>query len=492
MAAAPLSDYERRRLENIRQNQAILASLEIPTIEVADAERAGKGKRQRTAAPQSEAPRRVSSRILQRAAGDGAPMGIGDEVALYRQLAGEAAGRGGLLPAAPAERPLRVLGPIPFEVQDDDAFPPLMAFLSDERRAEARPCRGRAALPEAAPHNEYAIRGEFGVAKVVRERIYSMALHPTLEKVLVTVGSKDGSLGVWDATEAAGGCARDRHTFHFRPHSEAISNQRYSPASDAELLTASYDGMVRVMEMVRGSFAQIYAPPPRTEQYISALDVTHDGNVVLFTDTEGALTMLDRREGSTQAFQLHAKKAGGMSLSPVDQNYLATSSLDNSICLWDRRMLKAEESSIIERLQYGRAVTSVYFHPALRDVLISTCYDDHVRVHCGILSGAPKDHSLRHNNQTGRWITPFRAIWDPKCAPSLAGGSSRALLGGMARTLDVIAVSQDSSLQLHMTSSTSEFCTAQPAVSAIHAALDVVVSGSASGRCYVWSPAGGE
>ena len=36
------------------------------------------------------------------------------------------------------------------------------------------------------------------VAKVVPERTFSVAIHPTAEKVLVATGDKWGHLGLWD------------------------------------------------------------------------------------------------------------------------------------------------------------------------------------------------------------------------------------------------------------------------------------------------------
>ncbi len=41
------------------------------------------------------------------------------------------------------------------------------------------------------------IRGEL-VAKVVPQRIFSIAVHPRADKVLACVGDKWGRLGIWD------------------------------------------------------------------------------------------------------------------------------------------------------------------------------------------------------------------------------------------------------------------------------------------------------
>ena len=36
------------------------------------------------------------------------------------------------------------------------------------------------------------------LAKVTKERIYSIAVHPSCEKVLACAGDKSGNIGIWD------------------------------------------------------------------------------------------------------------------------------------------------------------------------------------------------------------------------------------------------------------------------------------------------------
>lgn len=39
------------------------------------------------------------------------------------------------------------------------------------------------------------------VAKVVPDRIFSMSIHPTEDKVLLAVGGKWGAVGIWDVND---------------------------------------------------------------------------------------------------------------------------------------------------------------------------------------------------------------------------------------------------------------------------------------------------
>lgn len=475
-----LSEYEKRRLENIRNNQKVLEALAIPLLPLETT--INQGDKTKKSAPstakrrlanrvitEEPAPRRVSARLQNKATGESNKLSLSEELAMYKEISGQ----------EEKPRPKRVLGNITFDPENGatDVFIDLMSSAMASKRDPTLPSTN-----SPSGSRSYRIDGTFSVAKVVKERIYSMALHPSCEKIIVSAGSKAGGLGIWDATAAWEGTAESRSTFYFTPHSAAISNQRYHPTNSGQLIMTSYDGVLRCLDIVKGHFSELYHAKAQEDQLIAGFDMTRDGNVLYFTDMDGALTRVDPRSGKTQSFQLHEKKAGGFSISPADNNYCATSSLDTSVCIWDMRMLQPFGTDMVSRFEYGRAVTSVQFHPVIRDALVSTCYDDSVRLHRGVIEPSEKAIELRikHNNQTGRWITPFRAIWDPK---STDEEHSHVIVGNMNRGLDLIQMHDG-----YMTNSLSELLTAQPAVNAIHPTLDLIVSGTGSGKCILWKP----
>jgi len=61
---------------------------------------------------------------------------------------------------------------------------------------------------------------EKSVAKVVRERIFSMAVHPCEDRLLVFTGDKLGYLGVFDVEEEQA----DKCVVMYRPHVRPISS----------------------------------------------------------------------------------------------------------------------------------------------------------------------------------------------------------------------------------------------------------------------------
>lgn len=474
-----LSEYEKQRLENIRNNQKVLAALAIPNLPTREFAPSASSASQ---APHSAAKRKkpeplVDTLNLRRSSARLRSKATGESVEL--SFAGDAAASP-LRREPPPPRPARLLGPIPFDPEDGATkdFTTLMASAAAVAAAKGARDLQRGPAP-SKPSRTYRIEGEFSIAKVVQERIYSVAVHPSREKIIVSAGSKAGAFGIWDATAAWEGTASARQTFHFKPHAGAISNQRYNPHNPAQLFMTSYDGTVRCLDIVLGQFTELYRSDE--EQYITGFDHSRDGTVLFFTDTDGVFSVLDTRAATkTQTFQLHAKKAGGLGVSPVDNNYFATSSLDDTICVWDMRALKPSQAPSLARFEYRRAVTSVCFHPHLRDAMLSTSYDDSVRFHRGFLAphGTTDELRVAHNNQTGRWITPFRAVWDPK---STTVEDSAAIVGNMNRGLDLISMAEGIA-----TNSCSDLLTAQPAVNAAHPSLDLVVSGTAGGKCVLW------
>ena len=86
----------------------------------------------------------------------------------------------------------------------------------------------------------------------------------------------------------------------------------------------------------------------------------------------------------------------------------------------------------------------------------------------------PTPCSVKHNNNTGRWIIPFRAVW----APSADG----LLVGGMGRTVDVYDAARGTALA----ALASPHMTAIPSRIAPHPGLPVLAAATASGRINVW------
>jgi WD40 repeat protein len=100
------------------------------------------------------------------------------------------------------------------------------------------------------------------VAKVCPDRIYSMAVHPSCRDLIVCAGDKSGHVGIWQ-TAAEGSSEEEQERVHlFRPHSGAVCALQWTAASSSScsnLLSASYDGTIRLLDVEQEKFLPIFA-----------------------------------------------------------------------------------------------------------------------------------------------------------------------------------------------------------------------------------------
>jgi WD repeat-containing protein 76 len=498
MMSNELSEYERKRLENIKQNQEILKSLNIKGI-IPDelkkpvsssatlaAKKARGPKEPKTTAVKESEPltRRVSTRLLKKSGGF---EGLDED---FVKIESEMF----VVPVEPP-KPKRIVGKILFD-PEEGATSGFLELTSSLKTA----MKNNYKKPENGFEEGLEIQNELSVVKVMKERIYSLAVHPDPSKVLVAAGGKFGELSFLDATLASHpeGLndrelpeAKEFHpgVYSFRPHTGSISNLRYNPANPVQLITTSYDNIVRCLDITTGTFDELYNFGEEAGDVITGFDLDCSGNLLYISDTDGIFRWTDRRAPNSvvQEIRLHEKKIGCVSVCR-EGKYLATASNDGTVGLWDLRKLQhrfdEETAEALHTMTFRRSVTSVYFNPNDSNKLLSTCYDDHVRVHYNLTQGSADKHfhsEMSHNNQTGRWITNFKAVWDTK-------SSKYAVVGNMNRGIDVIdaEIGNESKAEI-VRNTTSDYLTAQPAVNAFHPNLDVVASGNASGKIALWS-----
>lgn len=492
MMSNDLSEYERKRLENIKQNQEILKSLNIKGIipdelkkpPVSTVKKSVKSSTRKTVAsvvekePSEPLTRRVSSRLLRKS---GNLEGLDED---FVKIETETFSS---FVSNDPPKPKRIVGKIPFDPEEGatSGFLDLTGNLSKEQRHHKHE------RPLEDFENGLEIQNELSVIKVMKERIYSLAVHPDPSKILVAAGGKFGELSFLDATEASHPVgladkvlpeAKEFHpgVFSFRPHTGSISNLRYNPANPVQLISTSYDNIIRSLDITTGTFDELYNFGEDTGDVITGFDLDSTGNLFYFSDTDGIFRWADRRipDGIINEIRLHEKKIGCVSVCN-EGKYLATASNDGTVGIWDLRKL-SNEPEALHTMTFRRSVTSVYFNPQDSNKLLSTCYDDHVRVHFNLTKSTEKhSHSeMSHNNQTGRWITNFKAVWDPK-------SPNYAVVGNMNRGIDVVNAKESEAEIIR--NITSDYLTAQPAVNAFHPNLDIIASGNASGKIAIWT-----
>ncbi|KAK3278453.1 hypothetical protein CYMTET_13611, partial [Cymbomonas tetramitiformis] len=320
--------------------------------------------------------------------------------------------------------------------------------------------------------------------QVVKNAVTHVQFHPSSDRLLLAAADKSGHVGLWDVNNAEG-IAEDG-VLLFKPHLQYVSGLRWAGApsgGSCQLYSCSYDGSVRRLDPETAQFLEVYGSD---EDEYSAMDLARDGSILYIGDNDGACHVVDSRMGSAvSSVQLHLKKLNTVSLEPGEERVLATATGDGTVRVWDVRKL-APGVKPLATLPHQKSVQSAVFDPSCSGRLLSTSYDDKLTIweptpsraaSEGWLSSgksAQRAASIKHNNQTGRWILPFRAVWAP------AGDG--LLVGSMDRSLEVFSAA-GSKLSKH---SNAELMTAIPARNHVHPLLAAVAGGTGSGRVHLF------
>lgn len=271
--------------------------------------------------------------------------------------------------------------------------------------------------------------------KITPERVYSMTFHPSESKPLVFAGDKMGHLGILDASQEKPTMSEDDEEDDpdpvlttLKPHTRTISAMMIHPSKPTHLYTASYDSSIRELDLEKTTSSEKYGPPgPEStsiDEALSGVDMASDDpNTLYFSNLAGGFGRYDMRVPLTKAavstWQLSEKKIGGFSICPSQPHYFATASLDRTVKLWDLRNLSKKEPIPAAEHESRLSVSHAAFN-ALGQIATSS-YDDTIKLYdlgAQGISTWPKRHELsdkefrpdtvvRHNCQTGRWVTMY-------------------------------------------------------------------------------------
>lgn len=280
----------------------------------------------------------------------------------------------------------------------------------------------------------------------------------------------------------------------FKTHSRTITSFVFPPTDGNTVYSSSYDSSIRKMDLEKGTSIQVFAPSDiDTDMPISALDMAHsEPNILYFSTLDGGVGRYDiRAPGSEEIWTLSEQKIGGFSLHPLQPHLIATASLDRTLKIWDTRKISGKgdlrHPALLgeheSRLSVSHASWSAAGHIA------TSSYDDTIKIydfteasswkagHDISANAMEPKHKIRHNNQTGRWVTILKPQWQRRPHD----GIQKLVMANMNRFVDVFASDGSQLAQLD-----GEGITAVPAVAHFHPTLDWVAGGNGSGKLCLW------
>lgn len=370
--------------------------------------------------------------------------------------------------------------------------------------------------------------------KITHQRISAVTFHPATEDRVIAVGDTVGDLGIWavdSKSESKEDDDEDEPTISIvKPHGKLISRLLTPTAEPTKIFSASYDGSVRSLDLNKLKSSELaYLNDPFVDGDhplgVSDINLCADNqNILYMTTLSGNFYQHDIRQpfkatAEKSLLRLHDKKIGSFSVSPNKSYQIATASLDRTLKIWDLRNVSAANSSWsdyeLENQQsphcYGSyssklSVSCVDWN--LDDRLVCNGYDDQIAVF-DLTEGekpvaewadtyqpnvpakkkskrnAPEENEIpvnltpltkiRHNCQTGRWVSILKSKWQQ----TPADGVQKFCIANMNRGIDVY--DQKGQILAHLT---EEMVGAVPAVVAMHPLQNWCVGGSASGKLY--------
>ncbi|KAI8984159.1 WD40-repeat-containing domain protein [Mycotypha africana] len=501
-----LSEYEKQRLKNIKENEELLRNLDLPQLFDSKSRSASpsgssnkKILKQHMPAKKKKEPQlptRSSARLrgkepdltdLKRSLDDD---GIAEESAAKKTK---------IIDTLDEKDQKRLLNAMKTALKDIPNITPKQkeGILGEtEEKENSKHEKTDSALRETL--EKLQIRHTWTTIKVTPDRITGALFHPSATKLLACAIDTGGYLGIWDIDyqrQEVDDEVEDQEepaVYQYRPHTRSCTDIHFNPTNPSKLLTSAYDGYIKVYDMNKAEFETINL----NEQYpITTFDITNDGHSLWFSTSEGELGLMDLRAKATEHMIVNPrdKKVGCIQLNPTNQHLMALSSNDRTLTFWDTRKWIANRTKrsgnqdTVEPLQvveHGYSVTSCYWSPNGKH-LATACYDDYVRLFDLTNKGnevMELKKAIKHNNHTGRWVTNFRARWNPN--PNY--GPPHIIIGNMKQTIDVYSGNTGQEIvQLY----DPDHITAIPSVAQFHPTTEnpVILTGNASGRMVCWS-----
>ncbi|XP_043841563.1 WD repeat-containing protein 76 isoform X4 [Dromiciops gliroides] len=410
-----LSAYEKKRLKNISENAEFFASLDL--IETA--------KRLREMIT-----KRPSHGIKRKK-----PKKAEDEIVCRRSMR--------LLKVDPSGVPLPDPSPQPDSVVDQyTRLPPgPLEMIPENQNGENEVFKGvlhmwmkisqsrNESTKKSSSMKRYQaslsgmVISEANICKVTKTRVCSMAIHPSETRTLVAAGDRVGQVGLWDL---------------------------------------------------------VYRNEERDFSYFDFL--ADDASTLIVGHWDAGVAIVDRRtSGSSyeQFFNSSMSLIRTLQVHPVNRHYFIAAG-GRDVHIYDLRYFKSKGiKPLISFTEHLKTLASAYFSPVTGNRVVTTCADDNLRVFdtsC-MSSKIPLLTRVRHNNNTGRWLTRFRAVWDPKQEDCF-------IVGSMARPRS-IDVFHESGELVH--SFIDEECLASVcSISVMHPTQNILAGGNSSGRIHVF------
>ena len=345
---------------------------------------------------------------------------------------------------------------------------------------------------------------EKDVAKLTPNRITSTCFHPTTSKVLVAAGDKEGYLGLWDVDSHDG----NDGVLMFRPHVSNIAVLNCWVNDPYKIWSVSYDGTVRFMDVQAEQFVLGFQTPEDLDQiYLSDASFSpNNSNEILIGRSDGKVGHIDIRQSSDSNYswiiQTQQSKVNSVQHIPLSEHLIVTAGAgkDGMIAIHDTRKVTQTKNEPQKNLclykfnKHTKSINAAAYSPD-GNYLVSVSQDNTIKLWNNVSSQTlssgestkPSCQSISHDNHTGRWLSTFRPVFDPKQAHTFMIGSMArprmieffSVQSGSNNDSDAVNLKRVATL---MKDSLNSVCSRN----AFHPSLNMIAGGNSSGRVHIF------
>lgn len=330
------------------------------------------------------------------------------------------------------------------------------------------------------------------VAKLTKDRIVSVFVHPYVDKLIVAAGDKSGHLGLWDVHDTVGG---NDGVYTYKPHVSKVLAIHCWSSEYQKIWSISSDGTLRYLDANQQAFVQGFeAPESIHDLYFSDACFSSDDPTILVGKSDGHVALIDPRASSSAyswQFEVQPSKVNSCQFIPHQSHLIVTagSGQKGVISIHDIRHIrpKARMQAIYSYNDHKKSINAAIASPD-GQFLVSVSQDNTIKCRHNFTSSSSCLTSIGHDNHTGRWLSTFKPTFDPKCNSTFVIGSMerprRIEFFTATASANTNGASNEVSLRRDALVS-AEFLQSVCSRNACHPSLDIIAGGNSSGRVHI-------
>jgi WD40 repeat protein len=236
---------------------------------------------------------------------------------------------------------------------------------------------------------------ESDVAKITRSRITSVFLHPTVDKILVAAGDKDGYVGLWDVDNFTAG---NDGVYMYRIHNSNVTRLHCFQQDPWKIYSSSYDGTIRCLDVHANAFVVAFDAPDSDGNTFTSdcYFLSSNASCALIGKSDGQVALVDMR-ASNRTYQwehfaqMQNAKINSVQEHPTESHLIVSAGSGKAGCLRVHDLRKAGKGwkPLVEMNEHSKSINAAYVSTN-GEYLVSVALDDTVRTWRNFISPGVK------------------------------------------------------------------------------------------------------